>query len=61
MLALFTQDIFRKSREIFKSYILIFTCSAARDTHLTFSESSDMLLLAICKNYHEHSLVIILI
>ena len=46
---LFTRDIFGKSRETFKSYILIFTCSAAWNTHLELvpSESSDILLLAI--------------
>ena len=46
---LFTRDIFGKSRETFKSYILTFTCAATRNTHLELvpSESSDMLLLAI--------------
>ena len=46
---LFTRDIFGKSRETFKSYILIFTCAATWNTHLESvpSESSDMLLLAI--------------
>ena len=44
-----TQDIFEKSRETFKSYILIFTCAATRNTHLELvpSQSSDILLLAI--------------
>ena len=48
---LFTQDILGKSRETFKSYILIFTCAATRNTHLELvpSESSDLLLLAICR------------
>ena len=46
---LFTQDILGKSRETFKSYILIFICAATRNTHLELvpSESSDLLLLAI--------------
>ena len=46
---LFTRDIFGKSRETFKSYILIFTCAATLNTHLELvpSESSDLLLLAI--------------
>ena len=46
---LFTRDIFGKTREKFKSYILIFTCAATRNTHLELvpSESSDTLLLAI--------------
>ena len=46
---LFTRDIFGKSRKTFKSYILIFTCAATRNTHLELlpSESSDLLLLAI--------------
>ena len=47
---LFTQDIFEKSRKTFKSYILIFTCAATRNTYLELvppSESSDMLLLTI--------------
>ena len=46
---LFTRDIFGKSREIFKSNILIFTCAATWNTHLESvpSESSDMLLLVI--------------
>ena len=45
----FTRDIFEKSRETFKSYVLIFTCAATRNTHLKLvpSESSDILLLAI--------------
>ena len=46
---LFTQYTFGKSRETFKSYILMFTCAATRNTHpeLVPSESSDLLLLAI--------------
>ena len=46
---LFTQDIFGKSIETFKSYILILTCAATRNTHLelVLSESLDLLLLAI--------------
>ena len=46
---LFTQDIFGKSRETFKSYILILTCAPTRNTHLelVLSESLDLLLLAI--------------
>ena len=46
---LFTQDIFEKSRKTFKSYILIFTCAATRNTQLELAplESSDILLLAI--------------
>ena len=46
---LFTRDIFGKSRKTFKSYILIFTCPATRNTHLELapSESSDILLLVI--------------
>ena len=47
---LLTQDIFEKSRKTFKSYILIFTCAATRNTYLELvppSESSDMLLLTI--------------
>ena len=46
---LFTRDIFGNSGKTFKSYILIFTCAATRNTHLELvpSETSDMLLLAI--------------
>ena len=46
---LFTRDIFGKSSETFKSYILIFTCAATQNIHLELvpSESSDMLLIAI--------------
>ena len=46
---LFTRDIFGKSRKTFKSYILIFTCAATRNTHLELvsSESPDLLLLEI--------------
>ena len=45
---LFTRDIFEKSGETFKSYILMLTCAATRNTHLELvpSESSDLLLLA---------------
>ena len=64
---LFTRDIFVKSTETFNSYILIFTCATTRKTHLELvpSESSVMLLLAVCgfiarKDYQEHSLLIIL-
>ena len=47
---LFTRDIFVKSTETFNSYILIFTCATTRKTHLEMvpSESSVMLLLAVC-------------
>ena len=46
---LFTRNIFEKSRKTFKSYILIFTCAATRNTHLELAplESSDILLLAV--------------
>ena len=46
---LYTRDIYSSNRETYKSYILIFTCAATRNTHLELvpTESSESLLLAL--------------
>ena len=46
---LYTRDIYSSNKETYKSYILIFTCAATRNTHreLVPTESSESLLLAL--------------
>ena len=46
---LYTRDIYSSNKETYKSYILIFTCAATRNTHLELvpTESSESLLLAL--------------
>ena len=46
---LYTIDIYSSNKETCKSYILIFTCAATRNTYLELvgTESSDSLLLAL--------------
>ena len=46
---LYTRDIYSSSKETFKSYILIFTCAATRNSHLELvpTESTESLLLAL--------------
>ena len=46
--SLYARDIYSSNKETCKSYILIFTCGATRDTHLELlptTESSESLLL----------------
>ena len=46
---LYTRDIYSSNNEIYKFHILIFTCAAARNTHLELvpTELSESLLLAL--------------
>ena len=47
--SLYIRDMHSSNKETYKSYILIFTCAATRNTHLEVvpTESSDSSLLAL--------------
>ena len=47
--SLYTRDIYSSNKETYKSYILLFTCAATRNTHLELlpTESLASLLLAL--------------